>query len=140
MRLSAYRPQLEGTTLRIEVRPEDRAALEWLRQRAIVDVELSSPRRPRSTGPGSQSAHFHGHVGQIAQYLNCSVEMAKRYMKVLASIQFGYPSERMTRDGITVVEPQSEAKASTDEESLLIEMCHAWASQNGLSLYEGDEV
>ncbi len=55
-----------------------------------VSFQLSPPRRPRSTGKGSQSAHFNGHCQQIAEATGQPFADVKKYLKMEA-LSMGYP-------------------------------------------------
>jgi len=89
-----------------------------------IHVKLSMPRKPRSTGPGSASNHFNGHCAQIANWTGDSFDDVKMHIKREA-IAEGYP---FRTDSFGNVIPQSEAEASTVEESILIETSHRVAS------------
>jgi hypothetical protein len=95
------------------------------------DVTVKLPKRHRSTGPGSASHHYHGHANQIAGYLGYTPDQMKYIIKCEAG-SMGYPSTFYK--GLTI--PQSEADASPEEESMLIETCHRIAAENGVMLRE----
>ena len=97
-----------------------------------VYVKLGMPRKPRTTGKNSGSAHFHGHCRQISEYTGEDFEITKLQIKMRA-IKRGYPSVT-TRFGYTL--PQSEADCSTVEESMLIEEAHEVASWLSIKLRE----
>jgi hypothetical protein len=99
-----------------------------------LSFDIDLPRRPRSTGVKSQNHHLGGHVEQLAMAARVSISTMKTYIKTRAALEFGYRTE--TIDG--QVYPISEADASVEECSSLIEICHIVASEKGFSLYEGD--
>ena len=98
----------------------------------FLSFDINIPKRPRSTGPGSASNHFHGHCQQLTMVFDMSLDRVKMYIKLRAAIEMDYPSDII--DGIGV--PQSEALASVEDESKLIEMAHIVASERGVALIE----
>lgn len=97
-----------------------------------MHVRVGKPRKPRSTGPGSQGHHFNGHVQQIANYTgdyfdDCKIEIKRK------AVAMGYPY-RTNAFGHMV--PQSEAEASTDECAILIEAAHQVATFLNITLRE----
>jgi hypothetical protein len=117
---------------------EARDAMKSLQDKSIksrggyLSLTIDLPKRPRSTGPGSASNHFHGHVTQLSMAFGIPFETTKMYIKIRASLEMGYPAE--TIKGVTL--PQSEALATVEQESMLIEMCHIVASEIPVSLIE----
>jgi len=97
-----------------------------------VYVKLGYPKKPRTTGKYSQSAHFNGHVQQIAQYTGDSFDEVKMHLKREA-ISMGYPCHT---DSFGNVTPESEANASTVECSYLIDTAHRVASFLSIVLKE----
>jgi len=97
-----------------------------------VYVKLGYPKKPRTTGKDSQSAHFNGHVQQIAQYTGDSFDEVKMHLKREA-ISMGYPCHT-TSFGKYM--PDSEADASTVECSYLIDTAHRIASLFDIKLKE----
>ena len=96
-------------------------------------IEL--PHKPRTTGPGSQSAHLHGHLKQLAEhYGTLSLEEMKQLMKW---DNITWPRKRVRIHGREVEIPISEADADTKVESDAIEWCHQRASEEGITLIEG---
>ena len=95
-------------------------------------VEL--PKRPRTTGEGSQNSHIHGHCGNIAEQLNMDKEHVYEAIKRMAVGTFGYPTWLNPMDGKE--EPLPQHYASVEQASLLIEMCHHFADSNRLWLME----
>lgn len=98
-------------------------------------VTIDFPGKPRTTGEGSQSAHFHGHIRQIAFETGNTFDDVKQAIKIRAAEDMKYPCSVIL--GKTI--PQSEADATTEEESILIEMAHLVAAENGIILTEGEE-
>ena len=101
----------------------------------VYDVEISLPRKIRSTGTNSQNAHFNGHCQQIA------IETGNDFDDVKLGIKFracdmGYPC-KMTKSGDRI--PQSESKSSTTECAILIEAAHVVAAELDIRLKEYEE-
>ncbi len=97
-----------------------------------VFVKMGVPRKPRTTGKGSGSAHFHGHVQQICQYTGDDFDDVKMHIKRKA-MKRDYPSHE---DSFGEIHPDSEANISTVEESMLIDTAHEVASFLNLKLKE----
>jgi len=95
-------------------------------------VKLGKPRKPRSTGEGSQNAHLNGHVQQIAAETGDEFDDVKMEIKRRA-IKRGYPFHT---DSFGNVVPQSEADASTEECAMLIEEAHDVAGFLNIRLKE----
>lgn len=95
-------------------------------------VKLGYPRKPRTTGEHSQSAHFNGHVQQIANHTGNSFDDEKMHLKREA-ISMGYPYHTTTYGDVV---PESEANASTVECGYLIDTAHRIASDLGIKLKE----
>lgn len=116
-----FRPGMEQTTAKA------------LKTRGgYLSLTIDLPKRPRSTGPGSASAHMHGHCQQLSMAMGVPFETAKMYVKIRAAIELGYPSDMVKG----VVLPQSEALATVEDETKLIDMTHIIASEYGLALIE----
>lgn len=102
-----------------------------------VRVTVSTPRR--TTGKGSQSHHFNGHVQQIAMATFNDFADVKKYVKQRA-VSMGYPLlERFGRpllDPWGMVQGISETEATTSDMSLLIEAAHLVAAEEGVVLRE----
>lgn len=106
----------------------------------FVTVTIETPRKPRTTGDGSQSHHINGHIQQIAQETGNPFEVIKLEVKYRA-IGMGYPI-LYRPDG----QPQrdlwgremgiSEADSSTSDCAILIEASHIIASELGIILQE----
>lgn len=97
-------------------------------------VKLGKPRKPRTTGSGSQSHHLNGHVQQIAAHQGDEFEDVKMEIKRRA-IKRGYP---FRTDSFGNVVPQSEADCSTVECAMLIEESHDVAAFLNIRLREGE--
>lgn len=93
---------------------------------------MQPPKRPRTTGEGSQNHHLNGHIMQICNETGNSYDAIKYCVKMLAVEEMGYPYELV--DGH--IYPQSEADSSTEECAKLIEAAHVWAAHHGIILQE----
>lgn len=129
----------DACILSLEVPPEYRSVYAALIKAGAkrddrYDATVRPWRKPRSTGRYSQSAHLHGHASQLALAKGVSMATMKQYIKIRASIEMGYPTE--TIGGVVI--PQSEADASVEEDSMLIEMAHIIGAECGMALYEGE--
>ena len=106
-----------------------------------VSVQLSPPRRPRTTGKGSQSHHINGHIQQLSIETGFNFSDMKKYMKELA-VSRGYPME-LNDNGDPMMDPwdnpvgKSESDISVEEAKLLIDTIHQFAAENGIRLVEG---
>ena len=58
-------------------------------------ITLQPPKRPRTTGEGSQNHHLNGHIGQIALETGNGQTAVKLVVKELAVEQFGYPTVKV---------------------------------------------
>ena len=97
-----------------------------------VLVTIASPKRPRTTGDGSQNHHLNGHIMQICAETGNDYEAVKNAVKMLAVEQMGYPYT----DFHGVITPKGEHKSSTDECAKLIEAAHLLAADLGIILRE----
>lgn len=97
-----------------------------------VLLTLQPPKRPRTTGKGSQNHHLNGHIIQICNETGNSYDAIKYCVKMLAVEEMGYPYEII--DGH--IWPEAEHESSTDECAKLIEAAHVWAAQHGIILQE----
>jgi hypothetical protein len=110
------------------------------KHQGFVTVTIETVRKPRTTGEGSQSHHFNGHVQQIAQETGMPFEAVKLELKHRA-IKRGYPI-LYKADGTAQhdlwgrVMGISEADCSTTECGYLIEEAHELASELGMTLKE----
>lgn len=98
-------------------------------------ITLQPPKRPRTTGEGSQNHHLNGHIGQIALETGNGQTAVKLVVKELAVEQFGYPTVKVGKKTV----PQSESECSTEECGMLIEACHLLAADLGIILREAEE-
>lgn len=98
-------------------------------------ITLQPPKRPRTTGEGSQNHHLNGHIGQIALETGNCQSAVKIVVKELAVEQFGYPAVKVGNKTV----PQSESECSTEECGMLIEACHLLAADLGIILREAEE-
>ena len=113
-----------------DLRPETEAALSSLVS-GYASINIAKPHKPRTTGEGSQSHHFHGHCGSIALALCLPPDMVKQALKIMA-IDDGYPGQVVGN----VKVPMSEADADTVQETILIETAHRFAAEHGIQLIE----
>lgn len=121
--------------------PQDAGAREAIRRELercrdknndYVLLTMQPPKRPRTTGEGSQNHHLNGHIMQICNETGNSYDAIKYCVKMLAVEEMGYPYELV--DGH--IYPQSEADSSTEECAKLIEAAHVWAAHHGIILQE----
>ena len=101
-----------------------------------VKVSVDVPSKPRTFGPGSQSAHLHGHLQQLAVHFGYTLGEMKDVMK---SDVAEWPREERKFGKRRILRPVSEATVSTVVESRAIEWCHMVAGEEGLVLIEGKE-
>lgn len=100
-----------------------------------VNLECKKPFRPRTTGPRSQENKFRGGCRDIAEQLDVPFEDVCEAMRRMA-VDEGYP----TKFGIDGREsPISTARASREEEAILIRVLHRFADENNLYLTEYDD-
>ena len=97
-----------------------------------VYLKMGMPRKPRTTGEGSQNHHLNGHIQQIAQHTGEDFATTKWQIKQRA-LNKGYPFDT-GKLGVPV--PRSESVASTVECGYLIDECHEVASWLGVKLRE----
>ena len=97
-----------------------------------VLVTVQPPKRPRTTGEGSQNHHLNGHILQICNETGNDYDTVKDAVKQLAVEQMGYPYKTI---GGRIV-PQRERECSTDECAKLIEAAHVLAADLGIILQE----
>ena len=110
------------------------------RNGGYITVTIENVRKPRTTGEGSQSHHFNGHVQQIAQETGMPFEAVKMEIKHRA-IKRGYPilykpDGRPQLDIWGRAMGISEADCSTAECAYLIEEAHELATELGMILKE----
>lgn len=97
-----------------------------------VLVTLQPPKKPRTTGEGSQNHHLNGHIMQICNETGNSYDVIKYCVKMIAVEQLGYPYKTVAGH----IVPQPESESSTDECALLIEAAHILAAQLSIILQE----
>ena len=97
-----------------------------------VLVTLQPPKKPRTTGEGSQNHHLNGHIMQICNATGQDYETIKYCAKMIAVEQMGYPYKTIAGH----IVPQPERESSTDECALLIEAAHVLAADLGIILQE----
>lgn len=97
-----------------------------------VSVELAPPKKPRTTGDGSQNHHLNGHIMQICNETGCDYDGVKNEVKRIAMEVLGYPFRMLGASPI----PQRERDCSTDECAKLIEAVHYLAGDLGIILKE----
>ena len=97
-----------------------------------VLVTIASPKKPRTTGDGSQNHHLNGHIMQICAETGNDYDAVKNAVKMIAVEQMGYPYT----DFHGVITPKSESESSTDECAKLIEAAHILAADLGIVLKE----
>ena len=99
-------------------------------------ISLDRPSKPRTFGPGSQSAHLHGHLQQLAIHFGYDLAEMKLIMKDCVP---EWPVEERKFGKTVKLRPVSEATVSTVVEASAIEWCHRIAAEEGLVLVEGKE-
>lgn len=97
-----------------------------------VLVTMQPPKKPRTTGEGSQNHHLNGHIIQICNETGNSYDVIKYCVKMIAVEQMGYPYKLIAGH----IVPQPESESSTDECALLIEAAHVLAAQLEIILQE----
>lgn len=97
-----------------------------------VLVTMQPPKRPRTTGEGSQNHHLNGHIMQICNETGNDYDTIKYCVKMLAVEQMGYPYKTVAGH----ILPQPESQSSTDECAKLIEAAHVLAAQLSIILQE----
>ena len=97
-----------------------------------VLVTMQPPKRPRTTGEGSQNHHLNGHIMQICNETGNSYDVIKYCVKMIAVEQMGYPYKTIAGH----IVPQPESESSTDECALLIEAAHILAADLEIILQE----
>ena len=97
-----------------------------------VLVTLQPPKKPRTTGEGSQNHHLNGHIMQICNKTCAGYSAVKDEIKRIAVEDMGYPYEIVNGH----IHPKGESDSSTDECALLIEAAHVLAADLGIILQE----
>jgi hypothetical protein len=112
-----------------------------LKKTLYVTLTIETPKKPRSTGDGSQNHHLNGHIRQICEETGNEPDVVKLEVKYRAVVFLGYPTEKRP-DGSDALDiwgrPKgiSESDSSIEECSQLIEMVHVLASELGIILRE----
>jgi hypothetical protein len=99
-----------------------------------LTVSISKPRKPRTTGPGSQNSHSWGHIAQLARETGHEPYEIE-YLAKYRAIKRGYPVN--TCLGMNV--PKSQSELDTVENGYLIDELHAIATENNIRLIETGE-
>lgn len=97
-----------------------------------VLVTFQPPKKPRTTGEGSQNHHLNGHIMQICNETQNSYKAVKDEIKRIAVENMGFPYEIVNGH----IHPQGESESSTAECALLIEAAHVLAADLGIILQE----
>lgn len=97
-----------------------------------VLVTFQPPKKPRTTGEGSQNHHLNGHIMQICNETQNSYKAVKEEIKRIAVENMGFPYEIVNGH----IHPQGESESSTAECALLIEAAHVLAADLGIILQE----
>lgn len=95
-------------------------------------MTLQNPKKPRTTGEGSQNHHLNGHIMQICQETGNSYKIVKDGVKMTAVQYLGYPYKTIGRQ----IVPMPESESSTEECAKLIEAAHILAGELGIVLKE----
>lgn len=121
--------------------PQDAGAREAIRRELercrdknndYVLLTMQPPKRPRTTGDGSQNHHLNGHIMQVCNETGQDYETVKYCVKMIAVEQMGYPYKTIAGH----IVPQRESESSTAECGLLIEAAHILAAQLSIILQE----
>lgn len=97
-----------------------------------VLVTIQPPKKPRTTGDGSQNHHLNGHIMQICAETGNDYDAVKNAVKMIAVEQLGYPYTDF--HGVTT--PKAESETDTAECAKLIEAAHVLAADLGIVLRE----
>ena len=97
-----------------------------------VLVTMQPPKRPRTTGEGSQNHHLNGHILQICNETGNDYDSVKDAIKMIAVENMGYPYKTIGKK----IVPLRERESSTDECAKLIEAAHLLAADIGIILQE----
>lgn len=121
--------------------PQDAGAREAIRRELercrdknndYVLLTMQPPKRPRTTGDGSQNHHLNGHIMQVCNETGQDYDTVKYCVKMIAVEQMGYPYKTIAGH----IVPQRESESSTAECGLLIEAAHILAAQLSIILQE----
>lgn len=97
-----------------------------------VLVTIQPPRKPRTTGEGSQNHLLNGILVQICEETGNDYDSVKDAVKMIAVEQFAYPYKTI---GGRII-PQRERDCSVEECSKLIEAAQMLAADLGIILQE----
>ena len=106
------------------------------RHGGYITARLETPKKPRTTGPRSQSAHLHGHLQSLALFTGYSMEEVKAVMK---RDMPEWPVNIVKIGKVTHYDYGSEADADTVLEAKAIEWCHMRAAEINCPLVEAAE-
>ncbi len=98
----------------------------------FVLLTIQPPKKPRTTGEGSQNHHLNGHIVQICNETGNCYDDVKDAIKQIAVEQMGYPYKTIAGK----IVPLRERESSTDECAKLIEAAHLLAADLGIILQE----
>lgn len=137
----------------IQITTRDKAKyLEWiqLQNKALaskagyLSIDITLPKRPRTTGERSQNRAINGYIQQICEYSGNEFNDVKMYCKNRA-MKRGYPW-MMTSEGEVIYSlqtgdpmPESETKISVEQASMLIEEIVQLASELNFRLKEHED-
>lgn len=99
-----------------------------------VLVTIQPPRKPRTTGEGSQNHLLNGIIVQICEETGNDYDSVKDAVKMIAVEQFAYPYKTI---GGRII-PQRERECSVEECSKLIEAAQMLAADLGIIVRYGD--
>ena len=97
-----------------------------------VLVTIQPPKKPRTTGDGSQNHMLNGNIMQICNETGNDYDTVKLAVKMIAVEQLGYPYKTIAGNVI----PLRERESSTIECSKLIEASFILAADLGIVLRE----
>jgi hypothetical protein len=100
-----------------------------------VCVTLATPRKPRTTGPGSQNNHVWGHATQIATETGNEVDDVMDAAKERA-LKRGYPYHVNKITG--KIKPYGTEELDTVQCGMLIDELHMIAGEMGITLIEAE--
>ena len=131
------RARIEGKSLILELTDETaegfaKAVDSCRRFGGYALASVSTPRRARTTGEGSQNHHLNGHIMQICRETGNDYDTVKAAVKQIAVEQMGYPY----REVAGRIVPQGERDCDTEECAKLIEAAHVLAGDLGIILQE----
>lgn len=106
----------------------------WAKHNGYARVSIATPSKPRTTGKGSQSAHLHGHLSQLAVHFGYDMAEMKDAMKHYVP-EWPVVEERIGKR--VRVRPESESLVDTVVESKAIDWTHLIAAEEGITLIEG---